>query len=130
MCYPKEFQREKNERAMNNWKEVEFSTEELGHYNRHLTIPEFGIEVQKKLKAARVLAIGAGGLGAPMLQYLAAAGVGTIGIVDFDKVEASNLHRQVLFGTSDIGCSKVQVTKERLHEINPHINIQVHEVRL
>ncbi|HLR32958.1 MAG TPA: molybdopterin-synthase adenylyltransferase MoeB [Fodinibius sp.] len=115
---------------MNNWKEVEFSTEELGHYNRHLTIPEFGIEGQKKLKAARVLAIGAGGLGAPMLQYLAAAGVGTIGIVDFDKVEASNLHRQVLFGTSDIGCSKVQVTKERLHEINPHINIQVHEVRL
>jgi adenylyltransferase/sulfurtransferase len=115
---------------MSDWQNIEFSGEELGHYSRHLSIPEFGMEGQKKLKAAKVLAVGTGGLGAPMLQYLAAAGVGTIGIVDFDKVEASNLHRQVLFGTSDIGRPKVEVTKERLQDINPYINIQVHETRL
>ncbi|SMO52305.1 molybdopterin-synthase adenylyltransferase MoeB [Fodinibius sediminis] len=115
---------------MRNWKNIEFSSEELGHYSRHLSIPEFGLEGQKKLKAARVLAVGTGGLGAPMLQYLAAAGVGTIGLVDFDKVEASNLHRQVLFGASDVGRSKVAVAKERLREINPHIDIHVHELRL
>jgi len=115
---------------MSNWKDIEFSGEELGHYSRHLSIPEFGMEGQKKLKAAKVLAVGTGGLGAPMLQYLAAAGVGTIGIVDFDKVEASNLHRQVLFGASDVGRPKVEVAKERLQEINPHIDIQVHQTRL
>lgn len=115
---------------MNNWQDIEFSGEELGHYSRHLSIPEFGMEGQKKLKAAKVLAVGTGGLGAPMLQYLAAAGVGTIGIVDFDTVEASNLHRQILFGVSDVGRPKVQVAKERLQEINPHININVHETRL
>lgn len=115
---------------MNNWKDIEFSSKELGHYSRHLSIPEFGMKGQKKLKAAKVLAVGTGGLGAPMLQYLAAAGVGTIGIVDFDKVEASNLHRQVLFGASDVGRPKVEVAKERLQEINPHIDIRVHEVRL
>lgn len=115
---------------MNNWQDIEFSGKELGHYSRHLSIPEFGMEGQQKLKAAKVLAVGTGGLGAPMLQYLAAAGVGTIGIVDFDKVEASNLHRQVLFGASDVGRSKVEVAKERLQEINPHINIQVHNKRL
>ncbi|GAA5522225.1 molybdopterin-synthase adenylyltransferase MoeB [Aliifodinibius salicampi] len=115
---------------MSNWQDIEFSGDELGHYSRHLSIPEFGMEGQKKLKAAKVLAVGTGGLGAPMLQYLAAAGVGTIGIVDFDKVEASNLHRQVLFGASDVGRSKVEVAKERLQEINPHIDIQVHNVRL
>src|SRR5699024_3199010 len=91
---------------------------------------EFGIEGQKKLKAAKVLAVGTGGLGAPMLQYLAAAGVGTIGLVDFDTIEASNLHRQVLFGASDVGRSKVEVAKERLQEINPHITINRHETRL
>ena len=115
---------------MSNWQDIEFSGDELGHYSRHLSIPEFGMEGQKKLKAAKVVAVGTGGLGAPMLQYLAAAGVGTIGIVDFDKVEASNLHRQVLFGASDVGRSKVEVAKERLKEINPHINIEVHETRL
>lgn len=115
---------------MSNWQNVEFSGDELGHYSRHLSIPEFGMEGQKKLKAAKVLAVGTGGLGAPMLQYLAAAGVGTIGIVDFDTVEASNLHRQILFGVSDVGRPKVQVAKERLQEINPHININVHETRL
>lgn len=115
---------------MTNWQDINFSGEELGHYSRHLSIPEFGMEGQKKLKAAKVVAVGTGGLGAPMLQYLAAAGVGTIGIVDFDEVEASNLHRQVLFGASDVGRPKVEVTKERLQEINPHINIQIHETRL
>ncbi|MGF1669757.1 MAG: molybdopterin-synthase adenylyltransferase MoeB [Balneolaceae bacterium] len=115
---------------MKNWKNTEISKEELAHYSRHLTIPEFGIDGQKKLKAAKVLAVGTGGLGAPMLQYLAAAGVGTIGIVDFDKVEASNLHRQVLFGKKDIGRPKVEVAKERLEDINPYINIVIHETRL
>jgi adenylyltransferase/sulfurtransferase len=115
---------------MTNWQEIEFSGEELGHYSRHLSIPEFGMEGQKKLKAAKVLAVGTGGLGAPMLQYLEAAGVGTIGIVDFDKVEASNLHRQVLFGASDVGRPRVEVAKERLQEIEPHIDIQLHNVRL
>lgn len=115
---------------MSNWKNIEFSKEELGHYSRHLSIPEFGMEGQRKLKAASVLAVGTGGLGAPMLQYLAAAGVGTIGLVDFDTVEASNLHRQVLFGASDVGRPKVEVARERLQEINPHITINVHETRL
>ncbi len=109
---------------------IEFSSEELGHYSRHLSIPEIGMEGQKKLKAAKVLAVGTGGLGAPLLQYLAAAGVGTIGIVDFDKVEASNLHRQVLFGAADVGRPKVEVAKERLQQINPHIQINIHETRL
>lgn len=113
-----------------NWENIKFSNEEISHYSRHLTIPEFGMEGQKKLKAAKVLAVGTGGLGAPMLQYLAAAGVGTIGIVDFDKVEASNLHRQILFGVSDIGRPKVEVAKERLQEINPHITVNTYETQL
>ncbi len=115
---------------MNNRKEIEFSSEELSRYSRHLSIPEFGVEGQKKLKAAGVLAVGAGGLGAPLLQYLTAAGVGTIGLIDFDKVEVSNLQRQVLFGTPDVGRSKAKAAKERLQEINPHIRIRVHEERL
>ncbi|NGP87187.1 molybdopterin-synthase adenylyltransferase MoeB [Fodinibius halophilus] len=115
---------------MSSLEEIEFSSKELGHYSRHLSIPEFGMEGQKKLKAAKVLAVGTGGLGAPMLQYLAAAGVGTIGIVDFDTVEASNLHRQVLFGASDVGRSKVEVAKERLLANNPYIDIEIHNVRL
>lgn len=115
---------------MKNWKDIEFTNPELSHYTRHFSIPEFGLEGQKKLKASRVLAVGTGGLGAPVLQYLAAAGVGTIGIVDFDVVEPSNLHRQVLFGTSDVGRPKVEVAKERLEEINPHIEIIIHETRL
>jgi adenylyltransferase/sulfurtransferase len=115
---------------MSNWKDVEFSGKELGHYSRHLSIPEFGMEGQKKLKNAKVLAVGTGGLGAPMLQYLAAAGVGTIGIVDFDTVEASNLHRQILFGAADVGRPKVEVAKERLLANNPYIDINVHNVRL
>lgn len=110
--------------------DVQFEKNELPRYARHLTIPEFGMEGQKKLKSSKVLAIGTGGLGSPMLQYLAAAGVGTIGIVDFDVVESSNLQRQVLFGESDVGQSKVKVAKKKLEDINPHINIEVHETRL
>ncbi len=107
-----------------------FEKNELPRYARHLTIPEFGMESQKKLKQSKVLAIGTGGLGSPMLQYLAAAGIGTIGIVDFDVVEASNLQRQVLFGESDVGKSKVKVARDKLHDINPHIDIEVHNTRL
>ena len=107
-----------------------FSKEELSRYSRHLIIPEFNIEGQRKLKAAKVLVVGTGGLGAPLLQYLAAAGVGTIGVLDFDVVEDSNLQRQVLFSTSDIGKSKVQAAKERLEGLNPYINIITHNVLL
>jgi len=110
--------------------EITFSKEELSRYNRHLIIPEFNIEGQRKLKGAKVLVVGTGGLGAPLLQYLAAAGVGTIGVLDFDIVEDSNLQRQVLFSTDDIGKPKVLAAKERLEGLNPYINIVTHNVRL
>ena len=90
-----------------NHEEIQFSKEELARYNRHIIIKEFGLESQKKLKAAKVLVIGSGGLGSPVLLYLAAAGVGTIGIVDFDVVDDSNLQRQVLFGVNEVGKFKV-----------------------
>lgn len=104
-----------------SWQEVKFSKAELERYSRHIIIPEFNIEGQKKLKNAKVLVIGTGGLGAPLLLYLAAAGVGTIGIVDMDVVDDSNLQRQVLFSVKDIGRSKVEVAAERLTQLNPHI---------
>ncbi len=104
-------------------KEIQFSKEELERYSRHLLIPEFNIEGQKKLKTAKVLIVGTGGLGAPLIQYLAAAGIGTIGIVDFDVVEESNLQRQVLFTTEDIGRPKVEVARERIIAQNPHIQV-------
>lgn len=104
-------------------KEIEFSNKELERYSRHLLIPEFNIEGQKKLKTAKVLIVGTGGLGAPLIQYLAAAGIGTIGIVDFDVVEESNLQRQVLFTTEDIGRPKVEVAHERIIAQNPHIQV-------
>lgn len=110
--------------------EIQFSKAELDLYNRHTIIPEFGIEGQKKLKAARVLIIGAGGLGSPAGLYLAAAGVGTIGVVDFDEVEISNLHRQVIFGVEDVGKLKVEAFKKRLQSLNPHIRIITHNTRL
>ncbi len=106
--------------------DIKFSKEELERYSRHLIIPEFNIEGQRKLKAARVLVIGTGGLGAPLLQYLSAAGVGTIGIVDFDVVEDSNLQRQVLFTQADIGRPKVEAAKERIEAQNPHIKIKTY----
>lgn len=104
--------------------------EEVERYSRHLIIPNVGVAGQRRLKAARVLCIGAGGLGAPVLMYLAAAGVGTIGIVEFDTVDASNLQRQVIHGISDVGHSKAQSARAALAEINPLIDIVLHEVRL
>ncbi|MCS6903951.1 MAG: molybdopterin-synthase adenylyltransferase MoeB [Bacteroidia bacterium] len=112
---------------MNN---IGFSAEELARYNRHIIIPEFGIEGQRRLKAAKVLVVGTGGLGSPALLYLAAAGVGHIGIVDFDVVEDSNLHRQVLFSKEDVGYSKVEAAKKKLLALNPHIHIEVFNTRL
>lgn len=110
--------------------EIQFSAEELSRYQRHLIIPGFGLEGQQKLKAARVLVIGAGGLGSPLLMYLAAAGVGHLGIVDFDVVEDSNLQRQVLFGAADLGLLKVEAAKRRLEALNPHIRITLHPEKL
>lgn len=109
---------------------VSFSKEELERYSRHLIIPEFNIEGQKKLKAARVLVVGSGGLGSPLLLYLTAAGVGTIGIVDFDVVDSSNLQRQVLFGEENVGEAKVDAAKKRLSALNPHINIITYNTHL
>jgi sulfur-carrier protein adenylyltransferase/sulfurtransferase len=107
-----------------------FSKEELARYNRHIIIPGFGIEAQQKLKEAKVLVIGSGGLGSPVLLYLAAAGVGTIGIVDFDVVDDSNLQRQVLFGVDEIGQPKVEAAKKRLQALNPHIDIRIYNTQL
>jgi molybdopterin/thiamine biosynthesis adenylyltransferase/rhodanese-related sulfurtransferase len=103
-----------------------WTTEETLQYQRHFILKDFGQEGQAKLKEASVLVVGAGGLGCPMLQYLAAAGVGTIGLVDGDVVSASNLHRQILFGWSDVGKSKVEVAKAKMADINPHIKINTH----
>ena len=102
---------------------------ELARYNRHLLLPEVGVEGQRKLKAARVLLIGAGGLGSPAALYLAAAGVGTLGIVDFDVVDVSNLQRQILHGTSDVGRSKLASATDRLRDINPFVRVEAHETR-
>ncbi len=106
------------------------SSAELSRYRRHLTLPGFGQVAQQKLKDARVLVVGAGGLGAPLLSYLVAAGVGTVGLVDFDKVESSNLHRQVLFTEDDVGRLKVEVAAERLRRQNPHVQLQIHNTKL
>ncbi len=105
---------------------ISLSPEEMARYSRHIAIPEFNIEGQKKLKAAKVLVIGSGGLGSPVLLYLAAAGIGHIGIVDFDVVDDSNLQRQVLFTVDDVGKSKAETAKKRLLALNPYINITVH----
>jgi len=105
---------------------VTFSKEELERYSRHLIIPEFNIEGQRRLKASRVLVIGSGGLGSPLLLYLAAAGVGTIGIVDFDVVDSSNLQRQVLFDMDNVGDFKAVAAAERVKSLNPYIEVVVH----
>jgi molybdopterin/thiamine biosynthesis adenylyltransferase len=102
-----------------------FTEEELNRYHRQLMLPGFGPEGQQKLKEARVLMIGAGGLGCPVLQYLCAAGIGTIGIVDFDTVELHNLHRQVLYSTADIGKPKAETAAEVLKTHNPHVTFEV-----
>lgn len=108
----------------------ELTRPELLRYARHLALPGVGVEGQRRLKAARVLCVGAGGLGSPLALYLAAAGVGTLGIVDFDVVDATNLQRQILHGTGDVGRSKLDSAAERLADANPHVEIVRHETRL
>jgi sulfur-carrier protein adenylyltransferase/sulfurtransferase len=109
---------------------AELTRDEVARYSRHLIIPDLGVGGQKRLKNARVLVIGAGGLGAPTLLYLAAAGVGTIGIVDFDVVDESNLQRQIIHGVSDIGRSKAQSARDSIAEVNPLVDVRLHEERL
>jgi len=114
---------------------VETALPKLAHaevlrYSRHLLLPEVGVEGQRKLKAARVLTIGAGGLGSPLSLYLAAAGVGTIGIVDFDVVDLTNLQRQIVHGTATLGTSKLESAKARLTDLNPNVSVETHEARL
>lgn len=106
------------------------TVEEVRRYSRHLIIPDVGMEGQKRLKNSRVLCIGAGGLGSPALMYLAAAGVGTLGIVEFDTVDESNLQRQIIHGQKDLGRSKAQSAREKILEINPLVNVNLHEFRL
>jgi len=106
------------------------SHEEILRYSRHLILPDVGVAGQRKLKSARVLLVGAGGLGSPAALYLAAAGVGTIGIVDFDVVDQTNLQRQILHGTSRVGVSKLQSAEERLRDINPNVRVETFETRL
>jgi sulfur-carrier protein adenylyltransferase/sulfurtransferase len=106
------------------------TTDEIQRYSRHLILPDVGVEGQQKLKAARVLVVGAGGLGSPVALYLAAAGVGTLGVVDFDVVDVSNLQRQILHGTKDVGRSKLASARARLHDVNPHVRVETYETRL
>ncbi|OBB74732.1 MULTISPECIES: adenylyltransferase/sulfurtransferase MoeZ [unclassified Mycobacterium] len=109
---------------------AELTREEVARYSRHLIIPDLGLDGQKRLKNARVLVIGAGGLGSPTLLYLAAAGVGTIGIVEFDVVDESNLQRQIIHGQSDIGRSKAESARDSILDINPLVDVRLHQFRL
>src|ERR1700720_2286733 len=109
--------------------QITLSSGDLARYSRHLLLPELKAAGQRRIKAARVLCIGAGGLGSPAALYLAAAGVGTIGIVDFDDVDLSNLQRQILHGTKDVGRSKLESARDRLRDINPDIEIELHQCR-
>ena len=109
---------------------AELTRDEIARYSRHTLIPEFGVEGQKRLKNSRVLVIGAGGLGSPALLYLAAAGVGTLGIVEFDRVEESNLQRQIIHGQNDIGRLKAHSARDSIREINPYVTVNLHEFRL
>jgi molybdopterin/thiamine biosynthesis adenylyltransferase/rhodanese-related sulfurtransferase len=109
---------------------ADLSVDEVKRYSRHLIIPDVGMAGQKRLKNAKVLVVGAGGLGSPALLYLAAAGVGTLGIVDFDTVDESNLQRQIIHGVSDVGKSKAESAKESIAEINPYVNVILHKDRL
>src|SRR6266576_797274 len=106
------------------------SHEEILRYSRHLILPDVGVEGQQKLKAARVLLVGAGGLGSPAALYLAAAGVGTLGLVDFDVVDKTNLQRQILHGTSSVGVSKLESAAARIHDLNPNVRVETFETRL
>ncbi|MFM8276974.1 MAG: molybdopterin-synthase adenylyltransferase MoeB [Cyanobium sp.] len=109
---------------------VQLSPDEVARFSRHLILPELGMEGQKRLKAASVLCVGTGGLGSPLLLYLAAAGVGRLGIVDFDVVDHSNLQRQVIHGTSWVGKPKIESAKARIHEINPHCQVDLYDTAL
>lgn len=113
-----------------NLDQIQLEKEEYERYSRHLILPEVGLDGQKRLKAASVLCIGSGGLGSPLLLYLAAAGIGRIGLVDFDVVDRSNLQRQVIHGTSWVGKPKIQSAKDRIHEINPYCQVDLYETRL
>src|SRR5919199_6808554 len=106
---------------------IELSNEEIARYSRHLIMPEVALDGQRKLKSARVLTIGAGGLGSPLALYLAAAGVGTLGIVDFDVVDESNLQRQIIHGTSDLGRPKMESARDRINDINPNVRVETYE---
>src|SRR5919199_2555659 len=109
---------------------IELSNEEIARYSRHLIMPEVALDGQKKLKSARVLTIGAGGLGSPLALYLAAAGVGTLGVVDFDVVDESNLQRQIIHGTSDLGRPKLESAREKIEDINPNVKVEAFEEAL
>ncbi|HEX7980201.1 MAG TPA: molybdopterin-synthase adenylyltransferase MoeB, partial [Gemmatimonadaceae bacterium] len=108
----------------------ELSSDEILRYSRHLILPEVALEGQQRLKASRVLLIGAGGLGSPLALYLAAAGVGTIGLVDFDVVDVTNLQRQIVHGTKDVGRPKLESARDRLKDLNPHVHVEGFETRL
>ena len=109
---------------------IQFSNEELNRYNRQIILPEFGLDGQKKIKVSKVLVIGAGGLGSPLLLYLAAAGIGTIGILDEDTIHQSNLQRQVLFGSAEVGLGKVEIAKAKLTALNPEITFITYNIHL
>ena len=109
---------------------IELSHEEVKRYSRHLIMPEVGMAGQKKLKASSVLLIGAGGLGSPLAMYLAAAGVGRIGLVDYDVVDYTNLQRQIIHGTKDVGRPKLHSAADRIRDINPHVQLDLYEVPL
>ena len=109
---------------------MELTNDEIRRYSRHLILPEVGVEGQKKIRSTSVLCIGAGGLGSPIAMYLAAAGVGKLGLVDFDVVDFSNLQRQILHGTEDVGKPKGESAKETLSRINPGVEVELHNVAL
>jgi adenylyltransferase/sulfurtransferase len=108
----------------------QLTNDDLGRYSRHLILPEVGMEGQQRLKAAKVLCVGTGGLGSPLALYLAAAGIGTLGLVDFDVVDASNLQRQIIHSTKDIGRKKIDSAKEKLNALNPALNVVTHNTML
>src|SRR5260370_11898335 len=109
-------------------KNVDFSKDEIARYPRHLIMPEVTLEGQKRIKAASILCIGTGGLGSPIALYLAAAGIGRLGLVDFDVVDFSNLQRQILHGTDDVGRKKLNSAKDRIKAVNPNVRVDLHDL--
>lgn len=107
--------------------DISLSNDEVARYSRHLVMPEVTLAGQKKLKAAKVLCIGTGGLGSPIALYLAAAGVGTLGLVDCDTVDFSNLQRQILHGTKDVGRKKINSARDRIKDVNPNVQVELHD---